>query len=308
MRSGARRKIGLFDRYIAVDWSAANTPKTGADSIWIGEAQRVSDGVRRKPSRNPPTRSAAMADICDVLVKARGRGERVMLGFDFVFGYPKGAAKAIAGKASWQALWRKFSALIEDDDSNRSNRFEVAAAINSAIAGDCPRYYGHPNGRSIAGLTLKRPEAAAGKVRDRRLAEACVTGPQPVWKLIGAGSVGSQTLLGIARLEALRRDPRFKGEIAVWPFETGFERKLAPITLVEIYPSLFDVPAKTGAPRDRMQVETAARRFAELDAVGDLVTILSAPPDMSAADRDAVLKEEGWIAGVGHQDVLRGRA
>jgi precorrin-8X/cobalt-precorrin-8 methylmutase len=310
LKPASRRKVvGLFDRYIAVDWSAANTPKTGADSIWIGEAQRTRDVVRRRPSRNPPTRSAAMADICDVLVKARWRGERVMVGFDFVFGYPLGAAAAIAGEPSWRALWRKLAALIEDSDSNLSNRFEVAARINSAITGDCPRYYGHPNGRNIAGLTLKRPEVARGKVRDRRLAEARVKGPQPVWKLIGVGSVGSQTMLGIPRLEALRTDPRFANEIAVWPFETEFERKLnPPILIMEIYPSLFDVPAKDGVPRDRMQVETAARRFAELDAAGDLVTILSAPDGLSAQDRDAVLREEGWIAGIACQPLLRGRA
>jgi precorrin-8X/cobalt-precorrin-8 methylmutase len=304
-----RKVVGLFDRYIAVDWSAANTPKTGADSIWIGEAQRTGDVVRRRPSRNPPTRSAAMADICDTLAKARANGERVMLGFDFVFGYPAGAAKAIAGEASWRALWRKVSALIEDSDSNLSNRFEVAARINSAITGDCPRYYGHPNGRSIAGLTLKRPEATRGRVRDRRLAEARVKGPQPVWKLIGVGSVGSQTMLGIARLETLRGDPCFVDEIAIWPFETEFERALKrPITVVEIYPSLFDVPVRPDVPRDRLQVEVAARRFAELDATGDLVTILSAPADLSTAEREAVLKEEGWIAGIACQDVLRGRA
>ena len=30
----------LFDRYAIVDWSAANTPTTGKDSIWIALAER----------------------------------------------------------------------------------------------------------------------------------------------------------------------------------------------------------------------------------------------------------------------------
>ncbi len=81
----------LFDRYIAVDWSAANTPKRGKDLIWIGELGREG----RVPSENPPTRDAAMAAIAARLVAARQRGERIMLGFDFVFGYPRGAAAAI---------------------------------------------------------------------------------------------------------------------------------------------------------------------------------------------------------------------
>ena len=85
----------LFDRYIAVDWSAANTPKRGKDSIWIGELGPEG----RVPSQNPPTRHAAMAEIAARLLAARGRGERTMLGFDFVFGYPRGGAAAIATAA-----------------------------------------------------------------------------------------------------------------------------------------------------------------------------------------------------------------
>src|SRR5690606_21332706 len=85
-------EMPIFDRYIAVDWSANNGPKTGKDSIWIGEATPA--GLCA--SRNPATRSAAMADIDQTLLAARSRGERIMLGFDFVFGFPMGAAASIA--------------------------------------------------------------------------------------------------------------------------------------------------------------------------------------------------------------------
>ena len=85
----------IFDRYIAVDWSANNGPKTGKDSIWIGEA--TPSGLLA--SRNPATRALAMADIEQTLLAARSRGERVMLGLDFVFGFPTGAAAAIAQAA-----------------------------------------------------------------------------------------------------------------------------------------------------------------------------------------------------------------
>jgi precorrin-8X/cobalt-precorrin-8 methylmutase len=248
-----------------------------------------------------------MADITDVLLRARARGERIMAGFDFVFGYPAGAAKAIAGKPTWQALWRKLAELVEDHDDNTSNRFDVAARINRAITPGGPQYYGLPNGRTLEGLTLKRPEGTHAIVAERRLAESYGRGLQPVWKLIGVGSVGSQTLLGIARLEALRRDPRFAGEIAVWPFETAFDQDLArPITLVEIYPSLLPITRHPEKPLDQVQVETAALRFAALDRAGDLAGILAAPEHMSVKQRAAVLREEGWIAGIGHQALFRG--
>ena len=132
-----------------------------------------------------------------------------------------------------------------------------------------------------------------------RIAEAWSRGPQPVWKLSGAGSVGSQSMLGIARLERLRHDVRFAEHIAIWPFETGFELDLSrPIIVAEIYPTLVD-PAPGVTPKDRAQVEAIVSRFAELDAAGLLQDALAAPPGLSDEQRQAILAEEGWIAGVG---------
>ena len=269
----------LFDRYIAVDWSAANTPRTGRDSIWIAESGR--------PSLNPPTRDEAMA-----IIRARlAEGGRVMLGFDFVFGYPRGAAEAITGVPRWDALWAEIAAHVVDRPDNSSNRFEVAAAFNRRLGAD--HYWGHPHQHSYADLAPTKPAHGYVAVPERRLAEALARSAQPVWKLVGAGAVGSQSLLGIARLEQLRRDVP---GVAVWPFETDFERRPAPITLVEIYPSLFPLTGHV-LPRDREQVETCVAHFAALDASGRLGKVLSAPADF---DRAVLLAEEGWIAGVGH--------
>src|SRR5690606_31281767 len=108
----------LFDRYIAVDWSAANSPRTGVDSIWIGEYGP--DGLA--PSLNPPTRAEATALLIDRLRLLRTAGARVFIGFDFVLGYPRGAARAIAGKRGWRAMWEAIVEAVEDGSDNRSNR------------------------------------------------------------------------------------------------------------------------------------------------------------------------------------------
>jgi precorrin-8X/cobalt-precorrin-8 methylmutase len=296
--------LSAFDRYVAVDWSASNGPVSGRDSIWIGESVRTALGVELRPSRNPRTRAAAMRLIEDLLLDARGRGQRVMLGFDFGFGYPRGAATALTGKSGWQAMWRLLADIIEDDDANRSNRFEIAGRLNLTLGERGPHFWGHPPGRRYAGLGPTRPVGGYGTVREHRIAEDWSRGPQPVWKLSGAGAVGSQSLLGIPRLEQLRTDPRFVGSIAVWPFETGFELDLtSPVTLVEIYPSLL-APAPGIEPRDRAQVEACVTRYAELDAAGILRDMLAAPAGLAEEDREAVLREEGWIAGVGHEGVL----
>ncbi len=316
----------LFDRYIAVDWSAANTPRTGRDSIWIADSAAE--------SVNPPTRHEAMAIITDRLLGARAAHQRVMLGFDFVFGYPEGAAAAIvaafpevagtspptaplagevaqlgasaageAGRGVWSDLWATLHQLVIDNPDNTSNRFQVAAAINARLA--APHYWGHPHQHRYDHLSPRRPAAYAG-VPERRRAEILARTAQPVWKLTGAGAVGSQSMLGIARLEALRHHPILGPDIAIWPFETAFAGALErPIAVVEIYPSLFPLDDPSVTPKDRAQVETCIRRFATLDAAGDLATFLAAPADLSPAEREIILREEGWIAGIGHPSAAR---
>jgi precorrin-8X/cobalt-precorrin-8 methylmutase len=287
----------LFDRYIAVDWSAANTPRRGRDSIWIADS--------RSESINPSTRHEAMAILSGRLLAAGAAGERVMLGFDFVFGYPEGAAKAIVGAGSglWSDLWATLHHLVIDNPDNSSNRFHVAASINQRLAS--PHYWGHPHQHRYDHLNPRRP-AAYATIPERRRAEAFARTAQPVWKLTGVGSVGSQSMLGIARLEALRRHPALGADIAIWPFETAFADALArPITIVEIYPSLFPLDDGAVTPRDRAQVETCIRRFAALDAAGELGSFLSAPADLGVAEREILLREEGWIAGLGHATLAR---
>jgi precorrin-8X/cobalt-precorrin-8 methylmutase len=277
----------LFDRYIAVDWSAANTPRLGKDSIWIAETGRESINIT--------TRAAAMEHIAGRLRDARAANQRVMIGFDFVFGYPRGAAEAISGLPRWGALWHHIAGRIEDQDDNTSNRFAVAAEINRALGAH--HYWGHPHQHRYDHLAPKKPAHGYAAIPERRIAEAYCRGPQPVWKLTGVGSVGSQSLLGIARLQRLREQfPK----AAIWPFETGFDEDLAPITIVEIYPSLFPLTGKI-QPRDREQVETCVARFSELDRAGLLGQFLSAPTGIG---HDILIAEEGWIAGVGHEHLL----
>lgn len=285
----------LFDRYIAVDWSAANERRTGVDSIWIAERGPGGDRV----SLNPPTRAAATAILVERLREARTRNERVMVGFDFVFGYPRGAARAIAGKPGWRAMWDAIVAAVSDDDDNRSNRFDVAAGFNRTL--ELAHFWGHPPHHRYADLAPTRPTHGYLHIAERRMAEGHIKGPQPVWKLTGAGSVGSQSLLGIARLDQIRNAVP---DVAIWPFETDFERALAPVTLVEIYPSMFPLTGAI-APRDREQVEICVARFAALDAAGLLGEFLSAPGTLRDDQRRDLVEEEGWIAGVGHEHLLR---
>jgi hypothetical protein len=71
-----------FDCYLMVDWSANNSPKTGADSIW--SAFGFWDGTLfiEKPAVNCPTRLDAMRFVSQVVQESLDRGLRLIVGFD----------------------------------------------------------------------------------------------------------------------------------------------------------------------------------------------------------------------------------
>jgi precorrin-8X/cobalt-precorrin-8 methylmutase len=281
----------LFDRYIAVDWSASNVPKRGKDSIWIADSQLE--------STNPRTRTEAMAEISARLVASRAGGERVFAGFDFPFGYPWGSATAITGRAGWQELWSYLAARVTDGPDNSSNRFAVGGMINRAMAEGGPRFWGHHSAHAFDGMTRTRPLDAYRRVDEKRLAEASARTAQPVWKLYGIGSVGSQAILGIYWLERLRRDPALQHAIAIWPFETKFCADLSkPIVVAEIYPSIVPAAATAAKVKDQVQVENMVELFAAADARGELKAKLDAPTGLTPSESRRALEEEGWIVGV----------
>lgn len=296
-----------FDAYLMVDWSATSTRKTGKDSVWWALLEWVGDAAAVE-SGNCPTRSELVTWV-EAQLSGRLCDHRTLIGFDFPFGYPRGFAAALGlastGEAPWRETWRRIAAQITDDPDNCNNRFAVAAALNADVSGGFGPFYGRPP--SVADgiartLSAKQAgcfefplQAVRGQVLARlREADRYAGVSSSAWFVYGGGnSVGGQALVGIPRVLALREafpDAR------VWPFETGPvlpPRSEARIVLTEIYPSLFHVrDAATGEVHDKLQVEAAARRFAALDARGQLAAAFAAlPPD------PAVLREEGWVLG-----------
>ncbi|MEN0088005.1 MAG: precorrin-8X methylmutase [Pseudomonadota bacterium] len=290
----------LFDRYLIVDWSAANKPVKDANSIWICLAENRDGKVVELLQRNPPTRREAMGIVSRLCHEALQDGKRLFAGFDFAFGYPRGAAERISRKPNWKELWSALSNRVEDRADNNSNRFEVADDINEFAFGGRGPFWGHPVHGRYHSLGPTKPTTYAG-VPEGRLSERYTTAAKSVWQLYGNGAVGSQTLLGIPALYALIREPGLAEQVAVWPFDTNFERRLnKPITIAEIYPSLFPINDVDGQVcRDQTQVRTLAQGFAKWDAAGQFEALLAAPSDLSGHERDLALAEEGWIVGAG---------
>jgi len=130
-----------------------------------------------------------------------------------------------------------------------------------------------------------------------------VGGVQESWKLLGAGSVGSQALVGIPCVTRLRDHPGLARFSRVWPFETGFTSQPSPVVgpfvlHAEIWPGVSEMDRSLHQVRDTAQVLSLSRRIAELDSTGSLGKWFEEPVDFDHANRTACISEEGWILGV----------
>ena len=283
--------LALFNGYVAVDWSANSRRNRGANSIWIAILAPGEEVLLE----NPGTREEAINCIDRLLTAATEEGRRLLCGFDFPFGYPSGTAQKLAdhfkrkGDRNWALVWVLIADKIDDRPSNWNNRFEAAGALNKAFDGEGP-FWGLPTGRHIEGLlpTVAQNGWGQNLPPRRRHADLKVPRAQEVWKLFYNGSVGSQALTGIARLELLRQQ---RTDVLVWPFETLGDGECH--VLAEIYPSLIE-PSQGHDIRDAGQVHAVATRLMELDQAGLLRRRLQAPEDMPACVRN----EEGLFLNI----------
>jgi precorrin-8X/cobalt-precorrin-8 methylmutase len=287
----------MFDTYGMVDWSAASVPRTGRDSIWI--CWLGPDGERLE---NPSTRSDARKLLGRRLAAAIAARQRVLLGFDFPFGYPAGfAARLGLSGPPWRAVWNEIARLIEDEEDNRNNRFAVAALLNERVSGSPFPFWGRPARLKSTFLGAKHHKRHdSDELREKRLIDTWMVGAQPCWKLLGAGSVGGQALTGIPVVRQLRDDPRWADHARIWPFETGLRPPddLA-VVFAEVYPSFWKkIPPAEGRPKDAAQVRFVAQFFAERDRTGDLADLFLGDPGLSAEQRRLVETEEAWTLGV----------
>ena len=276
-----------FDCFVVVDWSARSAPSPlnpSPDSIWIG----VSRGGPAE-CHYLRTRAEAEAFLSELFAAEIAAGRRVLAGFDFPFAYPAGFARHLTGSDDPLVLWEWLAERIVDAADNANNRFDVARSMNRLFPGIGP-FWGCPAHVADTDLPARGTLRHGHGMAERRQVEALIPRTQPCWKLYTTGSVGSQALLGLPRLQAMRQ--RFGAALSVAPFEEPG----TPVVLVELFPSLLadEVVAAQGADEilDRAQVRVLAE------------TISRIPP----SDMDRLLRQgdpqEGWIFGAGDDALL----
>lgn len=286
--------MALFTHYIAVDWSAGNNPKLGKDSIWISEDSSDKGHVGLW---NVRTRYEAMKSIEWRLRYAIRSKQRLLVGFDFAFGYPTGFAKALTDEANWRSVWNWLAEAVVDSPKNQSNRYEVAGQMNSIIGLESGPFWGHPHQHTYDNLGPKKPTEKPSFFSLFREIEKKLPDAKSVFQLAYNGAVGSQTILGIASLSRLISNLELSEHIAVWPYETRIGIDLGmPIILAEIYPSSHKVDRDIHDVLDAAQVRAVSRDMANWDRTDVMIEKLNIG-DLSAKQKARITSEEGWILG-----------
>ena len=291
----------LFNAYLIVHWNAAAKATTGTDSIWIGVMKRDVRFRLAFEAHNPATRAEAEALLSAILEDRAKRRERVLLGFDFPLGLPRGLAAGLKlpGEAPWRAVWDQLARMVKDKPDNTNNRFGVGSEINRRLTGGPFPFWGCPPRDTLTTLQPKRGrEHGPGDVPEFRHAEAAMKSAQPIWKLYYNGAVGSQAILGIP---VARRLKLAYGEaMKVWPFETGWKALTeADLNQIDVVVAeLSGVAASSQPPpgetRDAAQVRTLAEHFARLDETGKLGAIFAPPKGVADQIVIDVQSQEGW--------------
>lgn len=306
----------LFDAYIFIDWSAGNRPGPQTptdDAVWVGESVPE---LKHKRETYHRTRNSAITYVLSFLLNHAKEKRRVLVGFDFPYGYPHGFCRALrlpSGAQAWWQVWAELADRVRDDDANANNRFEAANELNAIAGNGNPGpFWGCPERKVSAALNAHAPNypfhTAGGKLQRLRIVEKRLRGVLSTWQMFGNGSVGSQALVGIPYVYRLRRHLELLRFSRVWPFETGFTTTRAPskgpfVLHAEIWPGIVQdrvqvcLAAQPSLIRDCAQVRAMCDWAAECDAEGSLERFFGPPQGLNEQEGKACVEEEGWILG-----------
>ncbi|WP_292051299.1 MULTISPECIES: cobalamin biosynthesis protein CbiG [unclassified Brevundimonas] len=304
----------LFDAYIIAKWTAAEGKKLGEQTLWIGVAKRDVRFRLYTETHNVATRAEGEAMLENLLAEHRKRGDRVLLGLDFDFGFPAGTSALLKLEGRpWDAMGKFLTSNVVDKADNTNNRYQVAAKMNRLMTDQPWPFWGAPASQAQRWLTTtKPPEGSGDNIPEFRATEQAARQMKlpahSVWQMHGAGAIGGLTLVGVPMLRRLLA--KLDTSAALWPFGTGWrelgEDDLSGIStlIVEVWPALFKATRQINAEgikeyKTQSEVRAAAEAIATMDDEGRLQKAFAPPSGTSAEVIDKVENEEGWILGVG---------
>lgn len=240
------------------------------------------------------TRYSCMERLIQLTQNVQGN---VLLAFDFPFGYPASSRMSGGRKAA-----KILSEHVISSENDKNNRFDVGNLLNSKLSTHPGPFWGHPKSMSFSTLTWSKPAFLHDKFNEWRLVEHLLKARghkiMNVWQLLGQGSVGSQTLTGLAALFEFSKNKMLKDRISFWPFDTEWDKSLSGIILAEVWPSLNEFQHINHPIKDARQVLACLDWLAQKNTENEIGALFAAPTCLNSIEQNQCLIEEGWILGV----------
>jgi hypothetical protein len=257
----------LFQRYLGIDYSGAQTPSSSLPGLRVYSAT-----LSESPTEIHPPPSArkywTRRGLAEWLAVALQEGPPTIVGIDHAFSFPLRYFEMHCLPLDWGAFLDDFHLHWPTDADGMYVDF-----IRDGL-------YGKGTWRS-------------GNARWRRLTEERCRA-KSVFHFDVQGSVAKSTHAGLPWLRFLRQ--KLGRQLHFWPFE-GWMPPPGRSVIVEVYPALwsrsFPAERRNSHQHDAYSV---ARWMRENDAVGSLSFHLQS--ELGATDRATAITE-GWILGVG---------
>ena len=256
----------LFERYLGIDYSGAQTPSSSLPGLRVYSATRSESPAEIHP---PPSARKywTRRGLAEWLAVALQEGPPTIVGIDHAFSFPLRYFEMHQLPLDWGAFLDDFHLHWPTDADGMYVDF-----IRDGL---------HGNGA-----------ARSGNARWRRLTEERCRA-KSVFHFDVQGSVAKSTHAGLPWLRFLRE--KLSQQLHFWPFDEWMPAPGRSV-IVEVYPALwsrgYPVERRNSHQHDAYSV---ARWLREADAVGSLSFHLQS--ELGTTDRATAITE-GWILGV----------
>ena len=230
-----RCEDGAMERVVAVDWSGDRSAAGQRRKIWAGMWTEATGRVELSAGR---TRD----ELVEWLIGLARETPRMVVGFDFCFGFPEWFVREEMGCADGPAFWELVA-------SGHGERWLAAECVDGRFWGRAGVGRGGKRPAEFSGEWLHRMlratdidcKLAALIPEAERAARVRGVTPKSVFQIGGAGAVGTASLRGMPALKRLR-----EAGFRVWPFDrAGLERAGPDCPLVvEMYTRLNTGPVR----------------------------------------------------------------
>jgi hypothetical protein len=254
----------IFQRYIGIDYSGAETSTSRLTGLQVFEATAERDATRVS-SPAGRGRKWTRKEIAHWLAEQVAGSEPVLVGIDHAFSFPVSYLDRY-GLQNWDQFL--------DDFCQHWPTHEDHAYV------DFSRENNPRQGTTGDGL---------------RLTEKWTSSARCVFQFDCQGSVAKSPHSGLPWLHFLRHHPRLVGRVQFWPFD-GLAVRPGMSVMAEVYPSIFrNRYARDDRSIHEQDAFAVAQWMKETDGRGSLGSYFNPP---LPADVEKTARREGWILGI----------